>query len=67
MQIWYLKKHLIFLKNHVDFHFPEEIENEFILYWGLYNSLIDYGRYDDWKNYGSLSNEDINIEYNSLN
>ena len=54
------------MKNPIELHFPEDIENFFSLCCGLHNLLLDYDGFDDWEANRLLDNEDISIVYDSL-
>ena len=66
MHIWDLKKRWLILKKPIELYFPDDIENIFSLCYGFHNLLLDSGGFDDWGSNGLLDNEDISIEYDSL-
>ena len=59
-----LKKPFLFLKNPIDLHSPERIEDAFHTCGALHNWLHEYDGWDDWEmRAGVVSEDDILIEY----
>ena len=60
-----LKKRFLFLKNLIQHHFPEKIENAFVTCCALHNWLHDWDGWDDWEERGMVSSDDVMVEYDA--
>ena len=59
-----LKRRFLFLKNPIELHSPERIEDAFLTCAVLHNWLHDYDGWDDWEGRaGIVSEDDILVEY----
>ena len=60
-----LKKRFLFLKNPIEIHAPEKIEDAFLTCGALHNWLHEYDGWDDWEDRaGVVTEDDIEVEYN---
>ena len=60
-----LKKRFLFLKNPIQHHFPEKIENAFVTCCALHNWLHDWDGWDDWEERGMVTSDDVMVEYDA--
>ena len=55
------------MKNPIYFHFPEDVESIFVLWFGLYHHLLHvYDSNNNWEEKDLIDEEDIMVEYDSL-